>query len=68
MPLEAARTNGAGYSLMNVAGLFKAATIAKSAGSGVDLFTWTNSSDGTGSIRAARPELNPRPALCGAHS
>ena len=60
MPLEAARTNGAGYSLMNVAGLFKAATIAKSVvGSGVDLFTYTNSSDGSGSIRAALDYLIP---------
>jgi sucrose-6-phosphate hydrolase SacC (GH32 family) len=59
MPLEAARTNGAGYSLMNVAGLFQAATIGKSAGSGVDLFTWTNTSDGSGSIRAALDYLIP---------
>ena len=61
MPLEAARTDGASYSLMNVAGLFTAATIARHIGGGaaVDLFTWTNSSDGSGSIRAALDYLIP---------
>ena len=61
MPLEAARTNGAGYSCMSVAALFTAATIAKSVGGsgGVDLFNWTNSSDGSGSIRAALDYLLP---------
>ena len=53
MPFEVARNDGIGYSCMNVAALFTAATIGRSLKMTPDLFTYTNTSDGSGSIRKA---------------
>ena len=52
MPFEVARNDGIGYSCMNIAALFTAATIGRSLKMTPDLFTFTNTT-GSGSIRKA---------------
>jgi hypothetical protein len=56
MPFEAERSDGVGYSCMNMAALFNAATIGRNLRphASPDLFTYTNASGGgSGSIRKA---------------